>query len=114
MLGFLPYLLFGLDLNGGRFCDPSGDHNKSRMRDHTVFRAYGAVFDVPKSEHVFHDLYTSKPGVRVERIYQRFDLQHRGKIAHENPTRPEDFSCVRYDLPRLGEIDQDAINLPDR
>jgi len=84
------------------------------MGDHAVFRAYGAVFDVPKSEHVFHHLYAGKPGVRVERIDQRFDLQHRGEITHEDPARPEDFSSVRYDLPRLGEIDQEAVSLADR
>ena len=114
LLGFVPDLLFGLDLNGGCLRYPSGDHNKSRMGDHAVFRAYGAIFDMPKPEHVFHDLYAGKPGVCVERIYQRFDLQHRGKIAHEDSPRSDDFPCVRYDLPRLGEVGQDAVNLSDR
>ena len=69
---------------------------------------------MPESQHVFHDLYAGKPGVRVERIYQLLDLQHRGEIADEHPARPDDFSCVGQDLPRLREVDQDAINLPNR
>ena len=114
LLGFLPDLLFGLDLNGGGFGYSPSDHNKPRMCDHTVFRTYGPIFDVPKSKHVFHDFHAGKSGVRVECIYQRFDLQHRGEITHEDSARPDDFPGMRHDLPRLGKVYQDAVNLPNR
>src|SRR5712672_1615270 len=50
----------GLGLAGQRwnrnlFRDPTGNDDKAGMGDHTMFGAYGQVFDMPVAVEVFHD-----------------------------------------------------------
>ena len=81
------------------------------MTDHPVVGTDAAATDRPRAHEYLRRLDHAE-GVGVLQSHDELvDLEDCGEEAQDNPTRHEGIDRVRNDVPRFGEVEDDAIEV---
>ena len=80
------------------------------VRDHAVVGTDRLALDVPRALQHLERLDHAERRVR-ELLAQPADLQDRGKVREEDAARPQRFERVLHDAPRLGQVEQDPVEV---
>jgi ferredoxin len=87
-----------------------GVGEEARVGDHAVIGAHGDAFDVPGAQQHLQRLGHGERGAD-ELLAQLRRLDDARRVGDEDATRAQRVARVLHDLPRLGQVEHDAVEI---
>ena len=79
------------------------------MRDHSMIGSDAASLNRPGPQQRFKCFDHAEDRRSLEGLHRLYDLRDCGNKAQIHATRPKHLCGMRYDLPRLGKIEDETI-----